>query len=187
VIVRTVDSDGTPGVREEVRVQVVRVGDDANVHIAPVPPIPPTPATPATPPTPPMAPMPPMAMIPGVHTMRFESMSSLGKGETKTLATKDFDGVKAEGKATTWTIPAGQIGNQKPIQVSSESWYSPDLQVTVYSRYNDPRTGESLYKLASLKRSEPSADLFRVPEGYTMKGRGAKGKDDSDRAAPKAK
>ena len=71
-----------------------------------------------------------MAMIPGVHTMRFESTAHLGKGETKTLAARDFDGVKAEGKATTWTIPAGQIGNQKPILVTSESWYSPDLQVT---------------------------------------------------------
>jgi len=128
-----------------------------------------------------------MAMIPGVHTMRFESTAHLGKGETKTLAARDFDGVKAEGKATTWTIPAGQIGNQKPILVTSESWYSPDLQVTVYSRHNDPRTGESLYRLASLKRSEPSADLFRVPEGYTMKGRTPKARDESDKAAPKAK
>jgi hypothetical protein len=41
VIVRTVDADGTPGVREEVRVQVVRVGDDASVHIAPIAPTPP--------------------------------------------------------------------------------------------------------------------------------------------------
>ena len=128
-----------------------------------------------------------MAMIPGVHTMRFESTAHLGKGETKTLPARDFDGVKAEGKATTWTIPAGQIGNQKPILVTSESWYSPDLQVTVYSRHNDPRTGESLYRLASLKRSEPSADLFRVPEGYTMKGRTPKARDESDKAAPKAK
>jgi len=187
VIVRTVDSDGTPGVREEVRVQVVRVGDDSTVHIAPVPPVPPVPPTPATPPTPPIPPIPPMAMIPGVHTMRFESTSHLGKGETKTLSAKDFEGVKAEGRATTWTIPAGQIGNQKPIQVVSESWYSPDLQVTVFSRHNDPRTGESLYRLASLKRAEPSSDLFKVPEGYTMKGRGSRAKDGEAGEKPKAK
>jgi len=118
-----------------------------------------------------MAPMPPMPLIPGVHTMRFESTSTLGKGETKALAAKEFEGVKAEGKATTWTIPAGQIGNQKPIQVSSESWYSPDLQVTVYSRYSDPRTGESTYRLAGLKRAEPGGDLFKVPEDYKMRGK----------------
>jgi hypothetical protein len=44
--------------------------------------------------------------------------------------------------------------------------------VTVYSRHNDPRTGESIYRLASIKRAEPQADLFKVPEGYETKGRG---------------
>ena len=175
VVVRTVDRDGVPGVREEVRVQVVRVGDDANVVV--VPPVPPVaPVPPAPPgahahPVPPVPPIAPMAMIPGVHTMRFESTAHLGKGETKSLGTKDFEGVKAEGKQTTWTIPAGQIGNRNPINVTSESWYSPDLQVTVYSRHNDPRTGESLYRLAAIKRAEPQADLFKVPEGYEVKGR----------------
>lgn len=168
VIVRTVDDNGMPGVREEVRVQVVRVGDDANISIAPTPPTPPTP--PSAPGVAPVPPVPPL--IAGVHTMRFEDMGHLGKGETKSLGTKDFDGVKAEGKTTTWTIPAGKIGNKNPITVVSESWYAPDLQVTVYSRYNDPRTGESVYRLASIKRGEPQADLFKVPEGYTIKGRG---------------
>jgi len=171
--IRTVNSDGEPGTREEVRVQVFRVGDDANITIAPVPPVPPVPPGAATAPVPPILPMPPM---PGVNTMRFESTAHLGKGETKSLGTKDFDGVKAEGKQTTWTIPAGKIGNRNPINVSSESWYAPDLQVTVYSRHSDPRTGESIYRLAALKRAEPAPDLFKVPEDYTLKGRGAKEK-----------
>jgi hypothetical protein len=169
VVVRTVESDGQPGVREEVRVQVVRVGDDASVHVAP--PAPPAPPVPPTPHVHPVPPVPPIAMIPGINTMRFESTANLGKGEAKSLGTRDFEGVKAEGKQTTWTIPAGKIGNRNPITVTSESWYSPELQVTVYSRHNDPRTGESLYRLASIKRAEPSADLFKVPEGYEVKGR----------------
>jgi hypothetical protein len=105
-----------------------------------------------------------MPPIPGIQTMRFESTAKLGKGVTTNLGMRDFEGVKAEAKSTTWTIPAGEIGNRKPIDVVSESWYSPDLQVTVYSRYNDPRTGETIYRLANLKRAEPSADLFKVPE-----------------------
>jgi hypothetical protein len=171
VIVRTTESDGS-GVREEVRVQVVRVGDDASVHIAPpAPPVPAVPPAPHVHPVPPVPPVAPMAMIPGVNTMRFESTAHLGKGESKALGTRDFEGVKAEGKQTTWTIPAGKIGNRNPITVTSESWYAPDLRVTVYSRHDDPRTGESLYRLASIKRAEPSADLFKVPEGYEVKGR----------------
>jgi len=174
VVVRTVDGDGVPGVREEVRVQVVRVGDEqpppppsapGKHPVAPVPPVPPIP------------PIPPTPVIPGVHTLRFEGMGHLGKGDVKSLGTREVEGVKAEGRQTTWTIPAGQIGNEKPINVTSEQWYSPELQVTVYSRYNDPRTGESVYRLASLKRGEPQGDLFKVPEDYTVRGKGAKEKD----------
>ena len=161
VIVKRIDSaDGTR--REEVRVQVVRSGD------GPIPPMPPIPPTPPGGLTAPLAPLPPM---PGVSTLRFESTAKLGKGVTTSLGAKEFDGVRAEGKSTTWTIPAGEIGNRNPIHIMSETWYSPDLQVTVYSRYADPRTGESIYRLAGIRRGEPSAALFAPPEGYTVKDR----------------
>lgn len=158
--------DGTT--REEVRVQIVRPGD--GLHDMPVPPAPPLP------PVPPGAngvvPVPPVPPIPGVHTMRFESTAHLGKGVATQLGDKHFDGVRAEGKSTVWTIPAGRIGNRNPINITSESWYSPELQVTVHSRYHDPRTGETVYRLANIRRAEPSADLFKVPEDYRVKSRG---------------
>ncbi|HET7728626.1 MAG TPA: hypothetical protein VFK48_01215 [Usitatibacter sp.] len=167
VVVRSVDSgDGVR--REEVRVQTFRGGDD--VPAPPVPPVPPPPVRglPGAHPLPPIPPLPPM---PGIQTMRFESTAKLGKGVTTALGTKEFDGVKAEGKATTWTIPAGEIGNRNPIHVTSETWYSPELQVTVMSRYSDPRTGESIYRLAGIKRAEPAAELFKVPEDYRVRDR----------------
>jgi hypothetical protein len=155
VVGHTTGADGLS--REEVRVQVVRMGDDA---IPPIPPIPPTPPLPPGELSAPIAPLPPM---PGVNELRFESSSRLGKGVTTSLGTKDMEGVKAEGTQTVWTIPAGQIGNRDPINVTAENWYSPDLLVTVYSRYSDPRTGESIYRLASVKRGEPDASLFKRP------------------------
>jgi len=171
--------DGTK--REEVRIQIVREGESRELVI-PVPPTAPVPPTPPTPPMHPIHPMPPMPPsgdfnipvppLPGAHTMRFKSTARLGKGTTTALGTKDFDGVKAEGKSTVWVIPAGQIGNKNPIQVTSETWYSPELQLTVYSRHNDPRMGESIYRLAALKRGEPLADLFKAPEDYAVKKRG---------------
>jgi len=87
---------------------------------------------------------------------------------TKDLGSKDFDGVKAEGKLRSYEIPAGEIGNQKPIVVSSESWYAPELQMTVYSKHSDPRSGERIYRLANLKRDEPAAALFTVPGDYAV-------------------
>jgi hypothetical protein len=168
-VIRRVDAgDGTQ--RDEVRVQVIRSGDGKEIAIVPpIAPAPPVPPAPAVPPVPPVA----MAPLPGVNVMRFESTARLGKGVTTSLGTKEFDGVKAEGKSTTWTIPAGQVGNRNPINIMSESWYSPELQVTVYSRHSDPRTGESIYRLASIRRGEPSADLFKVPEDYQVKKRRA--------------
>ena len=167
VSVHRVDSpDGTQ--REEVRVHVIRT--DHDMPAPPVPPVPPGAPMPGFAPEAPLAPLPPM---PGVNSFRFESPHRLGKGVTTDLGVKEFDGVKAEGKQTTWTIPAGQIGNAKPINITSERWHSPELGVTVYSRYNDPRTGETLYRLQSIRRGEPSADLFRVPEDYKSRERGA--------------
>ena len=168
--------DGLP--REEVRVKVVRMSDDSSAPLPPTAPIPPEPPVsprapvPPTPPTPPMPSLPPM---PGLDSFHFESTAGLGKGVTTPLGTKEFDGVRAEGTSTVWTIPAGRIGNRNPINVTKESWYAHDLQVLVYARHNDPRTGESIYRLASIKRAEPAADLFKVPEGYTVKGRDPRG------------
>ena len=163
VVVKRFDGpDGSH--REEVRVHVVRSGDGLLAPLPPTPPMPP--AAPGA-----LAPLPPMPPMPGIQTMRFESTARLGKGITTSLGTRDFDGVKAEGKSTVWTIPAGQIGNRNPINITSESWYSPDLQVTVQSRYNDPRTGETVYRLANIRRTEPAAELFKVPEDYKSKTR----------------
>jgi hypothetical protein len=173
IVVKTIDAaespDGTE--RQEVRVQVVRSGDAFARTPHPMPPIPPVPPAPPGTYEAPLAPLPPM---PGVQTFRFESRGKLGKGVTTSLGMKEFDGVKAEGKSTVWTIAAGEIGNRNAINVTSESWYSPDLQLTVYSRYNDPRTGESIYRLANIRRGEPSAELFRVPAGYEVKSRPAR-------------
>lgn len=88
---------------------------------------------------------------------------------TRELGTRDFDGVKAEGKMRSYEIPAGAIGNRNPISVTQETWYSPELQVTVYSKHTDPRTGERTYRLSGLKRAEPAATLFAVPSDYTVK------------------
>jgi hypothetical protein len=164
--------DGVP--REEVRVKVVRMGDDSPPPQPPIPPVPPVPPEPhgaLRPPVPPVPPMPPLPPMPGLDSFHFESTAGLGKGVTTSLGTKDFDGVKAEGTSTVWTIAAGRIGNRNPINVTKESWYAHDLQVLVYARHSDPRTGESIYRLASIKRAEPAAELFKVPEDYTVKGR----------------
>jgi hypothetical protein len=85
------------------------------------------------------------------------------------LGKQIIEGVEAEGTRTTVTIPAGEVGNERPIEIVSERWYSPELQLVVMSRHSDPRMGETTYKLTNINRAEPAKSLFEVPEGYTIK------------------
>jgi hypothetical protein len=92
------------------------------------------------------------------------------KYETRTeeLGTRDFEGVSAEGTKKITTIPAGAIGNERPIEITYERWYSKELELVVYSKQSDPRVGDQTYKLTNLIRSEPDQSLFAVPEGYRI-------------------
>jgi len=87
------------------------------------------------------------------------------------LGERKVNGETAAGSRVEATIPAGAIGNEQPIKVSAEQWYGKKLQVVVEATYRDPRTGETRYKLRDIRRTEPDARLFRVPDNYTRKKR----------------
>jgi hypothetical protein len=76
--------------------------------------------------------------------------------------------VEVEGTRTTTTIAAGAIGNERPIEIIDERWFSPDLNVTVMTRHADPRSGETTYKLTNIQRVEQVRSLFEVPTGYEI-------------------
>lgn len=90
------------------------------------------------------------------------------KYETKTeqLGSRNIEGVETEGTRSVTTIPAGAIGNERPIETIYEKWYSKELQLVVMSKRSDPRFGEQTYRLTNIVRSEPDPSLFSVPAGY---------------------
>jgi hypothetical protein len=81
------------------------------------------------------------------------------------LGTQTIEGVSAQGKRETVTIPAGQIGNERPIEIVTETWFSPELHTMVLRKHSDPRMGDSTYRLTDIKRAEPDASLFQPPAG----------------------
>jgi hypothetical protein len=87
---------------------------------------------------------------------------------TESLGKRIIEGVEAEGTRTKVTIPAGQIGNERALDTVSERWYSNELKTVVMTKRNDPRMGESTYKLANLRRGEPARQLFEVPPDYKI-------------------
>ena len=68
----------------------------------------------------------------------------------------------------TRTIPAGEMGNEKPISVVTERWYSPELQIAVMTVHTDPMMGTVTTKLANVTQGAPDASLFQVPSDYTV-------------------
>lgn len=106
-----------------------------------------------------------------------------GLGVVTSLGQKEIDGLSATGRLTTWTIEAGKIGNDKALVSTSEVWTSPELRLTVQARLVDPRNGESTYKLMNVQRNATAPELFRVPDGYTVRDHGAR--PQADLTSPK--
>jgi len=86
------------------------------------------------------------------------------------LGNQPVDGVEAEGSRSIEIIPAGQIGNRLPIEITQERWYSRELQVLVLSKHHDPRSGDITYRLTNIQRGEPDPSLFEVPADYRLAG-----------------
>ncbi len=101
-----------------------------------------------------------------IHTER--SQSELKQINREDLGSQEMEGVVAQGTRTTITIPAGQIGNERPLQITNEVWFSPDLKIVILSKRNDPRFGETVYRLTAINRAEPDPSSFQVPAGYSL-------------------
>jgi len=98
--------------------------------------------------------------------MRVHSPEWSAESKNESLGTQVIEGVTCEGHRETRVIPAGAIGNERPIEISSESWTSTDLHVLVLRKRSDPRLGETSYRLTNIKLGEPDPSLFQVPSGY---------------------
>lgn len=95
--------------------------------------------------------------------------------KTESLGHQTIEGVPADGTRTTTIIPAGQLGNEQPIQIVTEAWYSADLQIMILSKRSDPRSGETVTRYANISRAEPSHTLFEVPADYKVTDAGGRG------------
>ena len=100
-----------------------------------------------------------------------EGAGAVGEGNVsrEDLGERVVEGVTAPGTRTTIVLQTGTVGNEQPIAILSEQWFSPDLQVLVSIRHSDPRGGETTFRLTNIVRAEPDRSLFEVPADYTIK------------------
>lgn len=109
----------------------------------------------------------------GVFGLHVTSPTGAGGARTEPLGRETIEGVEAEGTRTTSTIPEGQMGNDRPIEIVSERWFSPHLKTLVRSRESNPLFGETTFHLANVVLAEPAASLFAVPSDYEIVDDGA--------------
>ena len=89
------------------------------------------------------------------------------------LGAKTIDGVRVTGTRETRTFVPGAFGNDKPVVVTKEIWYSPELQFNLSVTRLDPRNGTQKLEVTDLKLGEPGLEWFAIPDGYRMvSGRG---------------
>jgi hypothetical protein len=84
------------------------------------------------------------------------------------LGSRNIEGVDCNGTRQTITIPAGAIGNEKPISIVRETWFAPAIATVVESTTDDPRYGKTTYQLTNVQLSEPARSLFEPPANYKM-------------------
>ena len=82
------------------------------------------------------------------------------------LGERTIDGLKTTGSRLEIVIPAGEVGNELPVTMTTEQWFSPELGVVISSMHQDPMSGNTTYRLTQISRAEPDAKLFTVPADY---------------------
>lgn len=88
--------------------------------------------------------------------------------QRESLGTKQIAGVETTGERITVTFPLGYFGDNGPVTLVDEQWESRELDLVIYARYTDSRSGSIEYRLTNIRRVDPSPDLFVVPPDYTL-------------------
>ena len=111
----------------------------------------------------------PMALKRGAAEAKMREVKERTDVRFEPLGTQTVEGVSAVGTRTVITLPAGQIGNERPIEIIEERWFSSELQTVIMTRHSDPRSGETIYRLTNINRAEPDHSLFEIPGDYTIR------------------
>jgi hypothetical protein len=99
-----------------------------------------------------------MAIGAGQYTEASTSTTSLGQ--------KVVNGLNATGCRIVRTIPAGVLGNEKPITSTTDQWVSSELGMTVQLSETSSLGGSITMNLEQTVLAEPDASLFAVPANY---------------------
>jgi hypothetical protein len=84
------------------------------------------------------------------------------------LGTTTIQGLEVNGTRYMTTTPVGEIGNDQPLVVTAERWFSKTLGIQVRGVNDDPQRGKETTEMVKLDQSEPDPALFQPPDGYEI-------------------
>jgi hypothetical protein len=84
------------------------------------------------------------------------------------LGTRTIAGVLTDGSRQITTIPAGEQGNEQPIEMMTEVWIARDTGLAMLNIQDDPRSGRTTTEVTDLSQTDPDPSLFAPPPGYKL-------------------
>lgn len=98
------------------------------------------------------------------------SFTSSVKPETtrENLGTQTMEGLSVNGTRVTQIYATGALGNDRPLNIVTEYWNSPELQLNLLTQRDDPRHGRQTVRVTELVRAEPDVGLFGIPSDYKL-------------------
>ena len=91
-----------------------------------------------------------------------------GSQSLEDLGKQSIGGLETAGTRETAVIETGVIGNNSPIEIKREYWYSPLLGINVISKLQDPRIGMQNFEVSDIALGDPDANLFHVPRNFKV-------------------
>jgi hypothetical protein len=105
---------------------------------------------------------------PSAATGAANAGTSSVNSKTEQLGNKTMDGLQVVGVRTTRTTQTGGPDG-KTFVSTVETWTSPELQIVVMSETRTSNGDRHVTKLLNIVHTEPSAALFKVPDGYSVR------------------
>jgi hypothetical protein len=118
----------------------------------------------AMPAVPPLKDSPPVSIVFAGHLY---NGSEPGWSKATLLGEKSFDGLQARGQRRQYTLPIGTFGNEQPVMLTVDQWFSPELSLVVARSGTSSIGGEFGMQIENIVHGEPDAGLFLIPSDYT--------------------
>jgi TonB family protein len=79
-----------------------------------------------------------------------------------------IEGIPVHGTRVSQTYKAGTLGNDRPLTIITEYWYSEELKINLLTKRTDPRFGVQTVHVTELTRQEPDPSLFAISSDYKV-------------------